>query len=31
MDELLPLALDAHKLVAHSTTTCLLVAGLEGQ
>ena len=31
MDELLPRALDAHKLLAHGTTTGLLVARLEGQ
>ena len=30
MDELLPRARDAHKLLAH-TTTCLVLARLEGQ
>jgi hypothetical protein len=29
MDELLPRARDAHKLLAHGTTTCLLFARLE--
>jgi hypothetical protein len=31
MDELLPRAQDAHKLLVHGTTKCLLVARLEGQ